>query len=99
MTMVVRRQADYMLALDERILEYLRGTPWAVPKEIVALPNVNATENIVRERFRWLATIDFLEYSFGEEREMVEITTDGILYLEGRVDAQLREPTKRALRG
>lgn len=97
--MVVRRNAEYMLALDERILEYLRVEPWAVPDEVVTIPNVNATENIVRERFRWLATIDFVEYPFGEGSEMVEITTDGILYLEGRVDAQLREPTKRALRG
>lgn len=88
-----------MLALDERIMEYLRGEPWAVPEEIVAIPNVDATENIVRERFRWLATIDFVEYPFGKDSEMVEITTDGVLYLEGRVDAQLREPTKRALRG
>lgn len=88
-----------MLALDDRILEYLRSEPWAVPQEIVALPTVDATENIVRERFRWLATIDFVEYPFGEGSEMVEITTDGILYLDGRIDAQLREPSKRALRG
>jgi len=97
--MVVRRHAEFMYSLDERILEYLRGEPWAVPKEIVALPNVKATKNIVRERFRWLATIDFVEYPLGEESEIVEISTDGIMYLEGRVDARLRIPSKRAIRG
>ena len=96
--MVVRRQARFITDLDERILEYLDGESWAIPEEIAAMPSISASPAAIQERLRWLASIDFVAFTYGSNSDMVEITTDGILYLEGEVDSRLRKPSKRALR-
>jgi hypothetical protein len=51
----------------------------------------------VQERLRWLATIDFVALQNGTDG-VAELTTDGRLYLEGKVDSRLRIPSKAALR-
>jgi len=48
-------------------------------------------------RLRWLATIDFVALQNGTDG-VAELTTDGRLYLEGKVDSRLRIPSKAALR-
>ena len=96
---MVRRQAPYLCCLDERILEYLDGKSYAVPEEIVAVRNIEASPARVRERLRWLGSIDFVHFIRGEGSNVVEITTDGKLYLKGEIDSRLRQPSKDALRG
>lgn len=95
---MVRRQASFLCCLDERILEYLAGELYAVPEEIVAVPSVEASPARVRERLRWLASVDFVHFPRGEGSDVVEITTDGKLYLEGEIDSRYRSPSRRALR-
>jgi len=95
--MVVRRQAKFITALDERILEYLEGVAFAVPEEIAATSPVQVSPETVQERLRWLATIDFVALQNGTDG-VAELTTDGRLYLEGKVDSRLRIPSKAALR-
>ena len=92
-------QAPFLCCLDERILECLDGESYAVPEEIVAVRNIEASPARVRERLRWLASIDFVHFIRGEGSDVVEITTDGKLYLEGEIDSRLRQPSKDALRG
>ena len=95
--MVVRRQAKFITALDERILEYLEGVAFAVPEEIAATSPVQVSPGTVQERLRWLATIDFVAFQSGKGGA-AELTTDGRLYLEGKVDSRLRIPSRAALR-
>lgn len=98
--MPVRRQARYLIALDERILEYLSGEPWATAEEMAGHRGFTAPERTIQERCRVLAEIDFVAPVVdGPDPGMWELTTWGRLYLAGEVDARLREPTKRALRG
>jgi hypothetical protein len=53
-----------------------------------------------RERCRMLADVDFIAPVTDDPNPLMwEVTTWGRLYLAGEVDAGLREPTKRALRG
>jgi hypothetical protein len=53
----------------------------------------------VLERIRGMNAIDFVHFIRGEGSDVVEITTDGKLYLEGKIDSRLRQPSKDALRG
>jgi hypothetical protein len=88
-----------MTQLDERILEYLVGEPWASPAELASHRAIRATEAIVRERCRFLVDAELAAYVAGPESDMVEITTWGVGYLHGEIDAAHRWPTRRALRG
>jgi Mn-dependent DtxR family transcriptional regulator len=93
--MVVRQQAEFITALDERILEYLDGVPFAVSEEIAATVPVEVSPRTVQERFRWLATMDFVAFQEAKG-DVVELTTDGKLYLDGEVDSRLRVPSRQA---
>lgn len=97
--MPIRRNASWQERPNERILEYLDGESYAVPEEIVAVKNIEANPARIRERLRWLASTDFVHFVRGEGSDVVEITTDGKLYLEGEIDSRLRQLSKDAPRG
>lgn len=94
-----RRTASWMCLLDERILEHLSDEPWSSPSIMASTFNFDASEDRIDERCRMLADAELVHFSFGDT-DLVEITSWGMLYLNGEIDAESQpESTKRALRG
>ena len=87
-----------MKQLDERILEHLDREGWATPSIMAKTKGFTASEEHIRERCLMLQYTGFVEPITGS---MYELTTDGIQYLRGQIDARHRpEPTvERVLRG
>jgi len=83
--MSVRKTADWMCQLDERILEQLDEEPWSSPRVLEREITMDASESRIRERCQMLADADLIEPIHSE---MYELTTWGRLYLEGEVDAR-----------
>ena len=93
-----RKSAFWMKQLDERILETLNREGWATPRMIARESRISCSKGHIRERCEKLQHIDFIAPIHGE---MYELTNDGILYLEGEIDANNRPwpPGDRMLRG
>lgn len=96
--MPIRRDAVWLTPTDERILEYLAEEPWASLEELAEHRAIRVSKGTIRERCRVLASVDFVAFRWEDER-FVELTTTGALYLDGQADADLREPSRDALRG
>jgi hypothetical protein len=93
------RKSDYwMKQLDERILEHLDVEAWSSPSVMARESEFSASEGHIRDRCRRLQYVGFIAPI---ACDMWEITTDGRLYLEGKIDARYRPyPTvERVLRG
>jgi hypothetical protein len=95
----MRMSGEWMTQVDERILEYLSSEPWATPEEMSRHRAIRVPVGTVRERCRFLVDVELAAYLVGPEAEMVEITTWGLGYLRGEIDAAHRTPSRRALRG
>jgi hypothetical protein len=93
-----RRSAYWMKQLDERILEHLDQEGWATPSMMAQERGFSASEGHIWERCQMLYYIGFIAPMHSD---MYELTTDGKLYLEGKIDARHRpRPTvDRVLRG
>jgi len=78
-----------MQQLDERILEHLAEDGWSTPAMIVEdrrFRDLQASEARVRERCRKLTERELVE---PVHTEMYEITTWGLAYLRGDLDAAM----------
>jgi len=82
-----RKSAFWMKQLDERILEHLSREGWATPSMIAREDRITCSEGHVRERCEKLREVEFIDTFHSE---MYELTTDGILYLKGKIDARNR---------
>ncbi|MDS0280642.1 hypothetical protein [Haloarcula onubensis] len=93
-----RKSAYWMKQLDERVLEELYWEGWSSPSILAKKEGFTASEGHIRERCQMLRYVGFVDTLASD---MYELTTDGILYLHGQVDARHRPtPTvDRALRG
>lgn len=87
--MTIRRTAVWQESLDDRILEHLDEEPWSSPRHISSLPGIHATENQVRDRCCRLADVELVSWVDEQNLNLLEITTEGSLYLEGKVDLKL----------
>ena len=76
-----------MKQLDERILEHLDQYGWATPNMIAREEQISCSEGHVWERCQRLHYVGFIDPFHSD---MYELTTDGRLYLEGKVDARYR---------
>ncbi len=86
-----------MEQLDDRILEHLHEEPWSSVTVMDSRSEFRASKARIRERCRVLANAELIEPL---HRDMYEITTWGILYLEGELDADHQpKPSHRVLRG
>ena len=74
-----------MEQIDERIMEYARHNGWASPSLLESERGFSASEGRIRERCLRLWFVGFIEPIAGE---MYDITMEGSLYLEGKVDAR-----------
>lgn len=83
--MRVRRTAEWMQQVDDRILEYVEAEGWATPSILASRPEFqHASEARIRERFEWLVHAGLLAPISGD---MVDITSEGRMYLEGELHA------------
>lgn len=96
--MGMRKSVFWMKQLDERILEHLDAEGWSTPFIMSREPGFTASPGHIKERLQML---QYAELVYPLHGDMYELTTDGRLYLEGRIDARYRPwPTiDRALRG
>lgn len=86
-----------MQQLDDRILEHLNEEPWSSPSVMESLPRLRGSKRRIRERCEVLASAGLIAPVHGE---MYEITTWGMRYLEGKIDARHQpRPNPRVLRG
>lgn len=85
----MRRNAYWMKQEDDRILEILWEDGWSSPDLIAQRNCIDISEGHVRERllFLWYAGLVYQIWNDG-----FEITTEGIRYLEGDLDAS-HQPT------
>jgi hypothetical protein len=84
--------AGWQTALGERILEALKDEGGVLTiRYIASLDCIYGTSSQVRERVRHMAGIGLVEYQPGRMHDVVWLTTDGALYLQGELDATLRE--------
>ncbi|WP_247006339.1 winged helix-turn-helix domain-containing protein [Halorientalis litorea] len=90
-----RTPADWMVPLDERILEILRGEGWSSPSYIARKVSLFCSVGRVRERCQFLTYAELVE-PLSPERDNYDITGRGIQYLEGRLNAgNLPRPSGR----
>jgi len=84
----MRKSGHWMQQLDERILEHLHEEGWSTPGMIVSdrrFRELEASEARVRERCHELTQRELVE---PVHTEMYEITTWGVAYLRGDLDAE-----------
>lgn len=96
--MTLRQNAYWMKAQDDRILEYIREEGWATPEHIAQESSIDISEGHLKERLLFLWYAGFVAPIHGD---MFEITSEGGMYLDGRLDAS-HQPTptvERVLRG
>ena len=86
-----RKSAFWMKQLDERILEHLGREGWATPSIMANTKGFTASEGHIRERCLML---QYAEFIAPITNDMYELTSDGIQYLHGEIDARHRpKPT------
>lgn len=88
----MRKTPAWQTTLGERILEALSDADYGLSVGmLVDMTGIFGTKAQVRERCRHLAGIGLVEYQPGPMHDAVFLTMDGALYLEGELDARLRE--------
>jgi hypothetical protein len=85
--MTERKSADWMTQMDEKILEYLHSEGWGTPSVMTRSRGFHVSEGHLRDRCKRLEYVGFVE---SITSDMYDITTDGVLYLSGQLDAALR---------
>jgi hypothetical protein len=79
-----RKSADWMEQLDERIMEFVWSEGWASPSLLENERGFSASVGRLRDRCMYLHYVGFIEPIHGE---MYDLTSEGILYLKGEIDA------------
>ena len=85
----MRRNAHWMKQQDDRILEYLDREGWATPAHIASEASIDISKGHVEERLLMLWYAGFIAPIWSDA---YEITTVGMMYLDGDLDAQ-NQPT------
>ena len=76
-----------MVKTDEKILEYLQREGWGTPSIMACTRGFHVSEGHIRDRCQMLQYVGFVE---AITSSMFDITTDGVLYLRGQLDASHR---------
>jgi len=82
----MRKSAEWMHQLDERIIEHLDETGWASPSTMSRGFRFTASEDRILERCGELSDSGLIAPIY-EGADMFELTTLGYLYLSGDLDA------------
>lgn len=76
-----------MCTADERVIERLGEVDWSTPRLMAQHLRFHASERRLRERCQMLAEAGLI-VPVVEGSEMYEITSEGIQYLRGDLDAE-----------
>jgi hypothetical protein len=87
--MGLRKNAYWMKAQDDRILEYLDREGWASPSLIESEASIDISEGHVEERLRMLCYAGLVAPIWSDA---YEITAHGAMYLKGDLDVE-HQPT------
>mgnify|MGYP006282617277 CR=1 FL=1 len=91
----MRRNAYWMKQQDDRILEYLDREGWASPSHISSEASIDISEGHVRDRMKRLQYASLVAPIWNDG---YEITTQGVMYLKGNLDASyLPDPSNGRL--
>lgn len=82
----MRKSASWMHQIDERIIEHLDESGWASPSTMSRGFRFTASEARILERCKALSDSGLIAPIY-EGADMFELTTLGILYLNGDIDA------------
>ena len=85
----IRKSGHWMQQLDERILEHLAEDGWSTPQLMAQdrmFEDLQASESRFRERCHEMTNRELVE-PLNTHSEMYEITTWGLAYLRGQLDA------------
>ena len=82
----MRRSAEWMSQLDERIIEHLDDEGWASASTMHRSFCFSASEARIRERCRELSDAGLIAPIY-RRATMYELTAVGMLYLDGDLDA------------
>jgi Mn-dependent DtxR family transcriptional regulator len=85
--MKARKSANWMQQVDERILEHLSEEGWASPRTMVSdsrFGKLKVSRAHVRERCEELTRRELVVPIYSD---MYEITSEGLAYLRGDLDA------------
>jgi len=95
---MVRKNAHWMKAQDDRILEYLDRHGWVSPSLIASEASIDICAGHAEERLRMLQHAELVVPLWSDT---YELTTLGALYLRGELDVehQPRPTVDRVLRG
>ena len=93
--MRMRKSAEWMSQLDERIIENLDDSGWASPSTMSRSFCFTASEDRILERCEALADSGLIAPIY-EGASMFELTTIGYLYLDGDLDADTLPRRSRA---
>ncbi len=91
----MRKSAEWMHQLDERIIEHLNEAGWASPSTMSHGFRFTASEDRISERCRALSDCGLIAPLY-EGADMFELTTLGYLYLSGDLDADTLPRRSRA---
>lgn len=90
----IRRPAEWMCPLDERIVEFVAQEPLASPRLMASVFDFFASRDRIQERCKMLSDAGLIA-PFSDDFEMYEVTGAGQRYLEGNLDAE-HQPRPRA---
>lgn len=82
----MRKSAEWMHQIDERIIEHLDEGGWASPSTMSRGFRFTASEARILERCEALSDAGLIAPIY-EDADMFELTTMGYLYLDGDIDA------------
>ena len=85
MSIQQRKSADWMIQLDERILEKIETDGWTTPGMLAKNSKFPEYEGVISDRCDRLHYVGFIEPFHGK---MYDLTVEGRLYLQGEIDAK-----------
>lgn len=87
-----RKSADWMIQLDERILEQIENDGWTTPGMLARKSDFPTYRGAISDRCKRLHYVGFIEPFHAE---MYDLTVEGRLYLKGDLDAR-HQPIPKA---
>lgn len=76
-----------MCTLDERIIELVAEDPMASPSIMESVMQFDASQRRIHERCLMLADAGLIA-PISDDFEMYEVTSEGLQYLDGELDAE-----------
>jgi len=93
---LIRRSGDWMCLLDDRLLEAVAALGPISVQALASRRGLNAPVRVISTRLRLLADVGLVAPLGDLPGRTWEITTWGVRYLQGELDAELLYPGRRS---